>query len=70
MSLNLKIAEAIWMAVQETGQNESLSRGLIAWFDAVSSGNEKLTDKESTSRRLERIYGDTVLPSDGSRSDA
>ncbi len=70
MSLNLKIEEAIQTAVQETSQNESLSRGLIAWFDAVSSGNEEF-DKESTGRRLEHIYDDTTLPrdDDGAKTD-
>ena len=64
MSLDPKIQEAIQMAVQASGQYESVSRGLVAWFDAVSSGNEELTHRESTDRRLEHLYGDTVLPRD------
>ncbi len=64
MSLDPKIKEAIQTAVRAVDQGDLLSRELVAWFDAVSSGNEKLTDRESTDRRLERLYGDTVLPKD------
>ena len=62
MTLDPKIKEAIQTAVQAVGQAESLSKGLVAWFEAVSSGNESLTDRDSTDRRLERLYGYTVLP--------
>ncbi len=64
MALDPKIEKAIQTAVQAVGQAESLSRGLVAWFDAVSSGNESLTDRDSTDRRLERLYGYTALPRD------
>ena len=59
-----EIEEAIRTAVVEAGQDESLSRRLVAWFEEVSSGNEMLTDRESTDRRLERLYEDTILPED------
>ena len=67
-----EIEEAIRTAVAESDQNESLSRRLVAWFDEVSSGNEMLTERESTDRRLERLYEDTILPEDKMRvkSDA
>ena len=64
MALDPKIEGAIQTAVQAAGQAESISKGLVAWFDAVSSGNENLTDKDSTNRRLERLYGDTVFSQD------
>lgn len=65
MPLDPKITEAIRKSVKEVDQDEALSRGMVAWFVAVSSGNENLADKDSTDRRLERLYGDTVLPPDG-----
>ena len=63
-----EIEEAIRTAVVEAGQDESLSRRLVAWFDKVSSGNERLTDRESTDRRLDRLYEDTILPEDAERA--
>lgn len=63
-----EIVEAIWTAVVEAGQDESLSRRLVAWFEEVSSGNEMLTDRESTDRRLERLYEYTILPEDARRA--
>lgn len=62
-----EIEEAIRTAVVDAGQDESLSRRLVAWFEEVSSGNEMLTE-ESTDRRLERLYEDTILPEDAARA--
>ena len=64
MSLDPKIEEAIRKSVKEVDQDEALSREIVAWFAAVSSGNENLADKDSTDRRLERLFGDTILPPD------
>ena len=63
-----EIEEAIRTAVVDAGQDESLSRRLVAWFEEVSSSNEMLTDRESTDRRLERLYEDTILPEDAARA--
>lgn len=64
MPIDPKIKEAIRKSVKEVDQDEALSREMVAWFAAVSSGNENLADKDSTDRRLERLYGDTVIPPD------
>ncbi len=53
-----KIREAIEAAVDEAGQDASLSRKLVAWFEELSSGNEEIEDAE---RHLKLLY-DSTLP--------
>ena len=56
-----KIVEAIEEAVREKDQSDALARRLTAWFDAVSSGNEDLNDRQSADRHLELLYGEVQL---------
>ena len=56
-----KIAEAIEQVVHDAGQNEPLARRLIAWFNAVASGNEDINDRQSAERHLELLYGEVQL---------
>ena len=65
MAMDPRIREAIEAAVEEDGQDASLSRKLVAWFEALSSGNERIDDAEL---RLDLIYDSTTLRS-GSTSD-
>lgn len=73
MAVDPRIKEAIEAAVGEGGQDASLSRKLIAWFEALSSGNERIDDAEL---HLKLIYDSTTLRSGstpgggGERSDS
>lgn len=55
-----KISEAIATAVREAGQDEALARRLTAWMNAVTSGNEHVTDDDAA-RHLESIYAATTI---------
>ncbi len=65
MTMDPRIREAIEAAVEEDGQDASLSRKLVAWFEALSSGNERINNGES---RPDLIYDSTTLRS-GSTPD-
>lgn len=61
MSIDPKIVEAIEEAVKEAEQPESLSRKLIAWMNAVVSGNEDMNDIQTAQRHLNLLYEETVI---------
>lgn len=61
MTLDSRITEAINEAVEEAGQPETLARRLIAWFEAVTSGNEDINDPASTARHLEVLFEGTIV---------
>ena len=65
MSLDPKISQAIKEAVDEVGQSAALARRLIAWMDAVTSGNEDLADQAAAARHLEVLYAETSVNSGG-----
>jgi hypothetical protein len=69
LSLDSKIAEAIREAVAESGQSKALARQLIAWINAITSGNENPADEAAASRHLELLYGETSVPEDEEDSD-
>ena len=50
-----RIAKAIEEAVAEAGQPEPVAKRLIAWFDALASGNEDIHDDDA-GRRLESLF--------------
>lgn len=58
-----KIVEAIEEAVEENGQTKVLARRLVAWFDAIASGNQDINAKQSADRHLELLYEATELKS-------
>ena len=64
MAVDPKIAEAIQNVVEDVGQSQALARRLVAWFNAVASGNEKINDRQSADRHLELLYGEVRLPDD------
>lgn len=61
MTIDARITQAITEAVEEAGQPESLARRLIAWFEAVTSGNEDINDHATTARHLEVLFEGTVV---------
>ncbi|MEM9578442.1 MAG: CxC ATPase DNA modification system associated small protein [Pseudomonadota bacterium] len=64
MTIDARITQAINEAVAEAGQPDTLSRRLIAWFEAVTSGNEDINDKATTARHLEVLFEGTVVEND------
>lgn len=61
MAIDIRITQAINEAVKEAGQPETLARRLVAWFEAVTSGNEDINDQATTARHLEVLFGGTVV---------
>ena len=61
MTLDPRITQAINEAVQEAGQPDSLAYRLIAWFEAVTSGNEDINDDATATRHLEVLFKATVV---------
>jgi Small protein from certain CxC ATPase-based DNA modification systems len=59
VGLDAKITEAIQVAVKEAGQSTTLARRLIAWLEAVTSGNEDIDDLAVSERHLDVLYADT-----------
>ena len=56
-----KIAEAIRLAVNESGQRKELARKLEQWFEALASGNEQINDPDqSANRRLDLLYDEAT----------
>ena len=66
MEIDPRIREAIEVAVEEGGQDASLSRKLVAWFEALSSGNERIDDAE---RYVKLLYDSTMSDVGGDESD-
>jgi len=64
VSLDVKIGQAIKDAVSEAGQSPALARRLIAWMEAVTSGNVDLADTDAGERHLEVLYGETSVGDD------
>ncbi|WP_018099623.1 CxC ATPase DNA modification system associated small protein [Sinorhizobium meliloti] len=70
MAIDARIIRAINEAVEEAGQPETLARRLIAWFEAVTSGNEDINDQSTTARHLEVLFEGTVVQNiDGGEQD-
>lgn len=66
MAIDPRIREAIEVAVEEGGQDASLSRKLVAWFEELSSGNEGIDDAE---RHLKLLYDSTTQDTGDDESD-
>lgn len=63
MTTDPKIREAVETAVQRAGQPGSLAPLIVAWFDAVASGNEEKGDARENHRHLELLYAKTACES-------
>lgn len=61
MTIDARITQAIEEAVEDAGQPEALARRLIAWFEAIASGNEDINDTSATGRHLDVLYQGTVV---------
>lgn len=61
MTIDARITQAINEAVNEAGQPDTLARRLIAWFEAVASGNEDINDQATAARHLEVLFEGTVV---------
>lgn len=60
MSLDIKITEAIEAAVEKEGQPAAVAKRLIAWLEAVNSGNEDITDTAQSDRHLDVLFEGTT----------
>ncbi|RMB01950.1 CxC ATPase DNA modification system associated small protein [Eilatimonas milleporae] len=70
MTIDARITQAINEAVKEAGQPDTLARRLIAWFEAVTSGNEDINDQATAARHLEVLFEGTVVENaDGEDAD-
>ena len=70
MTIDARITQAINEAVKEAGQPDTLARRLIAWFEAVTSGNEDVNDQATADRHLEVLFEGTVVENeDGEDAD-
>ena len=65
MTLDARIIQAIQEAVEEAEQPATLACRLIAWFEAVTSGNEDINDQNAAARHLEVVFEGTVVSDDG-----
>ena len=61
--LDNRIRTAIVTAAAEAGQ-PLLADKLIAWLDALATGNTNLEDREATRRHLQLLYESVSVPSD------
>lgn len=59
--LNSAIKDAIKAAVEDAGQPEELANALIAWMEAVVSGNEDLSDPDSTNYHIDLLFAKTHI---------
>lgn len=62
MSLDSKITQAIRNAVSDAGQSAALATRLIAWMEAVTSGNEDPADTAAAARHIEMLYAEVSVP--------
>lgn len=70
MTIDARIKQAINEAVKEAGQPDTLARRLIAWFEALTSGNEDINDQATAARHLEVLFEGTVVENeDGEDAD-
>ena len=61
MPVNADIRRAIEQAVRHHGQDQSLAAKIVAWFEAVTSGNEEIHDTVAAGRHLDLLYQQTKL---------
>ena len=61
MALDPRITHAITEVVEEAGQPETLAHRLIAWFEAITTGNEDIHDSETSARHLDLLFSSTTV---------
>jgi hypothetical protein len=65
-----EINGAIQQAATEAGQDEGLSNKIIAWFNALSNGNESLEDHTAIRNHMELMMKHVHVDIDEEHSDA
>lgn len=68
MSLDTKIIDAIEKAVVNEGQPKTVATRIIAWLEAVNTGNEDINDLSQSGRRLDVLF-EAVITNPESGSD-
>lgn len=58
MPTDPKIREAIEEAVRNANQPSTLAAKIVAWFEAMASGNERVDDTAEADRHLELLYAE------------
>jgi len=61
VSLDTKITQAIRDAVSDADQSAALATRLIAWMEAVTSGNEDPADPAAAARHIEMLYAEVSV---------
>lgn len=64
MSIYQIMKDAISETVKDENQSKQLSHKIIAWLNALISGNEDIGDKDASLRHLELIYDEVVFHDD------
>ena len=57
-------------AVAEAAQPPTVAKRLIAWLEAVNSGNEDINDPAQAERHLEVLFEGTVVTSNSTSEGA
>ena len=62
MPIREEIKSAVYSATEKAGQEQVVANKIIAWLEALSSGNESLEDSESVKRHLDLLFETIVVP--------
>ena len=65
-----EINKAIYEAVADVKQDKELANRIIAWFKALSEGNENISDRATTHNRIELILKQTKINSTNDEEDS
>lgn len=63
MPIRKEIKSAICSATERSGQEQVVANKIVAWLEALSSGNESLEDSESVKRHLDLLF-ETIVAQD------
>lgn len=61
MPIDLIMKEAIVEAVESGDQSKELSQKIVAWLNALISGNEDISNDEDALRHLELLYNEVKV---------
>lgn len=64
MSLDKRVESAIEEAVKEMGEMPALAEKIKAWLEGLVSGNDRLSERDSTERHIELLYRSVSVDSD------
>ena len=68
MDIDSRIRNAIFVAASKGHQPNELANKLVAWFNALASGNEDIANPQHSVPQLELTYGAVVLDSPSERT--